>query len=80
MKKISINIMRIYFLGIFRDLIKVISRAFIQTLTVNDLLLIALYRLNNDTEKEKNLINEAIKKLQSKVSESDLQKSPSINS
>lgn len=80
MKKISINIMRIYFLGIFRDLIKVISRAFMQTLTINDLLLIALYRLNNDTEKEKNLINEAIKKLQSKVSESDLQKSPSINS
>ena len=80
MKKISINIMRIYFLGIFRDLIKVISRAFMQTLTVNDLLLIALYRLNNDVEKEKNLINEAIKKLQSKVSENDLQKSPSINS
>lgn len=72
--------MRIYFLGIFRDLIKVISRAFMQTLTVNDLLLIALYRLNNDVEKEKNLINEAIKKLQSKVSENDLQKSPSINS
>lgn len=80
MKKISINIMRIYFLGIFRDLIKVISRAFMQTLTVNDLLLIALYRLNNDVEKEKNLINEAIKKLQSKVNENDLQKSPSINS
>ena len=72
--------MRIYFLGIFRDLIKVISRAFMQTLTVNDLLLIALYRLNNDVEKEKNLINEAIKKLQSKVNENDLQKSPSINS
>lgn len=80
MKKISINIMRIYFLGIFRDLIKIISRAFMQTLTVNDLLLIALYRLNNDVEKEKNLINEAIKKLQSKVNENDLQKSPSINS
>ena len=72
--------MRIYFLGIFRDLIKIISRAFMQTLTVNDLLLIALYRLNNDVEKEKNLINEAIKKLQSKVNENDLQKSPSINS
>lgn len=72
--------MRIYFLGIFRDLIKIISRAFIQTLTTNDLLLIVSYRLNNNAEKERNLINEAIKKLQNKVSENDLQKSPSVNS
>lgn len=75
---ISINIMKIYFYGIFRDLIKIISRAFINSLSTNDLQKIIAYRLTNDIEKEKFLVNKAIKNLQDKLSITDFEKAPSI--
>lgn len=78
MKKISINILKIYFYGIFRDLIKIISRAFINSLSTTDLQKIIAYRFTNDVEKEKALVNKAIKNLQDKISLSDFEKSPSI--
>lgn len=78
MKKISINILKIYFYGIFRDLIKIISRAFINSLSTTDLQKIIVYRFTNDVEKEKALVNKAIKNLQNKISLGDFEKSPSI--
>jgi len=66
--------MKIYFVDVFKDLIKVISKKFINQLDIDDLQKIIRYRLSRNTEKEAELINKVINTLQSELNFNDFEK------
>ena len=70
----KISIMKIYFVDVFKDLIKVISKKFINQLDIDDLQKIIRYRLSRNTEKEAELINKVINTLQSELNFNDFEK------